>query len=255
MVQIFPPVEKKQNSAQKSNVRNADAATTKETQYKGMKVDSAKYIEMKTRLIDIAKSVGCDTHSSQMVNFFSDDDNWKGIIDAYDKEGGYPPENRPAVRKGFLKGWINYCDWADIYRFYCYAKISNDYPKLEANKNNCSKLKSALLSIGTEKPNAILDDSYMIQAYTEKEREYNGLYAQMGCDQWLIDEEKIKAEELAKRLEDEAQKQFEVAYDKTTGGDSGGDAGSTPKKNYLLYGFVGVAALLFIGIVIKKMKS
>lgn len=252
MVQIFPPTTEKKQSVQKSNVRNADATNTS-TEYKGMTVGGAKYIEMKTKLMDIAKSVGCDSRSSKMVNFFSDDDNWKAIIDTYDKFGDYPPANRPSVRKGWLKGWTNYCDWADIYRFYCYAKISLDYPKLEANKNNCTKLKSALLAIEAEKANAILDDTYMIEAYTDKEREYNGLNTQMGCEQWIIDEGKRKAEEMANRQEEGALKLQGSAYDDVTGG----DAGSTPdvKNNYLLYGFVGVAALLFIGIVIKKMKS
>ena len=232
--------------------KNATGGATGGT-YKGYTKTSANYLELKNKLIDIAKSVGCDSNkSATMVNFFSDDDNWIAIVDTYDKIGGYPMRNRTSVRPCWLCKWIDYCDWQDVYHFYSFAKISHEFPELEAEKNNCYQLKSALVSLEAVKANTILSDSSYQTAVEEKMAEYNALYASMACDKYIIDEEKRKAEEMSKRAQELAQKLQADAFDKASGNKP---TEGSKTSNYILYGFVGVAALVFVIVLVKKMKK
>lgn len=233
------------------NTRNASGTST--GNYKGYTKTSANYLELKNKLIEIAKSVGCDANKSAvMVNFFSDDDNWIAIVDTYDKVGGYPARNRPSVRPSFFKKWIDYCDWQDVYSFYSFAKISQEFPELQNDKNNCYQIKSALVSLEAVKANTILGDSSYQKAVEEKMAEYNALYASMSCDKFIIDEEKRKAEELAKRQLEAAQKAQGEAFDKASGNKP---TEGSKTSNYILYGFVGLAALVFVIVLVKKVKK
>jgi len=234
--------------------KNASGSTTAANSgtYKGYTKTSTNYLEIKNKLIEIAKSVGCDpTKSSVMVNFFSDDDNWNAIIDTYDKFS-YPMRNRPSVRPCFFCKWIDYCDWQEVYHFYNFAKVSFDYPELETDKNNCYQIKSALVSLETAKANSILGDASYKTALEEKISEYNSLFASMSCDKFIIDEEKRKAEELAKRQLEAAQKAQGEAFDKASGNKP---TEGSKTSNYILYGFVGLAALVFVIVSVKKVKK
>jgi hypothetical protein len=190
-----------------------------------------------------------------MVRFFSDSDNAKAIAEAEDKLGGAPPNNRPSTNSGwglFKKnsGWTDYCDWQAVYDFYNYAKITADFPKPPMVQSSCGVIKSALVGLESAKQNAIAsrDDLYK-KAIEIKISEYNALYASLNCDQYILDQERIKAEEMAKRQEILSAELQEKAFDKASG--------STPTEGsktgtYVLYGFVGLSAIIFLTVLLKK---
>jgi hypothetical protein len=206
-----------------------------------------------TEIIEAAKSLaGCKPQeSTTMVNFFSDADNVQAIAEAYDKFGGYPAKNRASYHTGvgFLGTWHDFCDFAPVYEFYCYAKISADFPKIAPNKSNCYKIKSALVGLETVKANAMLNDAVYQKAIETKISEYNALYASLSCDEYIINQEKIQAEEASLRTQENAAKLQAEAFDKASG--------TTPTQGsktgtYILYGFVGVSAIIFISVMLKK---
>ncbi len=209
---------------------------------------------MATEIIDAAKSLaGCKAQeSAKMVSFFSDPDNQKAIAEAYDKRGSYPPKNRASYHKGlgFLGKWYDFCDFEPIFDFYNYAKISADFPKPAMVQSSCGVIKSALVGLESAKQNAIAskDDGYK-KAIEIKISEYNAIYASLNCDQYIIDQERIKAEEMAKRQQILASDLQEKAFDKASG--------STPTEGsktgtYVLYGFVGLSAIIFLTVLLKK---
>jgi hypothetical protein len=190
-----------------------------------------------------------------MVNFFKDSDNARAIAEAADKLGGEPPNNRPSKNSGwglFKKnsGWTDYCDWQAVYDFYNYAKISFEFPKPSMNQSSCGVIKSALVGLESAKQNAIAsrDDGYK-KAIEIKISEYNAIYASLNCDQYILDQERIKAEEMAKRQELLAAELQEKAYDKASGNvaTEGSKTGT-----YVLYGFVGLSAVIFLTVLLKK---
>jgi hypothetical protein len=204
-----------------------------------------------TQIIEVAKSLlGCRPESATMVNFFSDADNVQAIAEAYDKFGGYPAKNRESWRGGGLFGsWHDYCDYDPVYEFYCYAKISADFPKIAANQSNCYKIKSALVGLETVKANAMLSDAVYQKAIEMKISEYNALFASLSCDEYIINQEKIQAEEASLRTQQNAARLQAEAFDKASG--------TTPTQGsktgtYILYGFVGVSAIIFISVMLKK---
>jgi hypothetical protein len=204
-----------------------------------------------TQIIEVAKSLlGCRPESATMVNFFSDADNVQAIAEAYDKFGGYPAKNRESWRGGGLFGsWHDYCDYDPVYQFYCYAKISADFPKIAANQSNCYKIKSALVGLETVKSNAMLSDAVYQKAIEMKISEYNALFASLSCDEYIINQEKIQAEEASLRTQQNAARLQAEAFDKASG--------TTPTQGsktgtYILYGFVGVSAIIFISVMLKK---
>lgn len=205
-----------------------------------------------------AKSLsGCRPRGEvdNMVNFFNDPDNARAISEAEDKLGGAPPDNRPSKNSGwglFKKnsGWTDYCDWQAVYDFYNYAKITADFPKPPMVKTSCGVIKSALVGLESAKQNAIAsrDDLYR-KAIEIKISEYNAIYASLDCDQYILDQERIKAEEMAKRQQLLASDLQEKAFDKASG--------STPTEGsktgtYVLYGFVGLSAIVFLTVLLKK---
>jgi hypothetical protein len=190
-----------------------------------------------------------------MVRFFSDRDNAMAIAEAADKLGGEPPNNRPSTNSGwglFKKnsGWTDYCDWQAVYDFYNYAKITADFPKPVMNQSSCGVIKSALVGLESAKQNAIAsrDDLYR-KAIETKISEYNAIYATLNCDQYIIDQERIKAEEMAKRQQLLASDLQEKAFDKASGNvaTEGSKTGT-----YVLYGFVGLSAIVFLTVLLKK---
>lgn len=206
-----------------------------------------------TEIVEIAKSLaGCkQRESAMMVNFFSDPDNAQAIAEAYDKFGGYPPKNRASYHTGvgFLGKWHDFCDYDPINEFYQYAKVSVDFPKIAANKANCYQIKSALVGLETVKANAMTYDVVYQRAIEKKISEYNALYASLACDQYIIDQEKIQAEAASLRTQKSAAELQAEAFDKATG--TTPTAGSKT-GNYILYGFVGLSAIVFLTVMLKK---
>jgi hypothetical protein len=109
-----------------------------------------------------------------------------------------------------------------------------------------------LVSLETAKANSILADTYYKTALEEKISEYNSLFASMSCDKFIIDEEKRQAEELAKREQELAQKLQAEAFDKASGNKP---TEGSKTSNYILYGFVGVAAIVFLIVLSKRVKK
>lgn len=190
-----------------------------------------------------------------MVRFFSDSDNAMAIAEASDKLGGDPPNNRPSTNSGwglFKKnsGWTDYCDWQAVYDFYNYAKVSADFPKPAMLQSSCGVIKAALVGLQDAKAAAIATkDDLARKAIDMKISEYNSVYASLNCDQYILDQERIKAEEMAKRQQVFASDLQEKAFDKASG--------STPTEGsktgtYVLYGFVGLSAIVFLTVLLKK---
>lgn len=206
-----------------------------------------------TEIIEIAKSLsGCkQRESATMVSFFSDPDNAQAIAEAYDKFGGYPPKNRASYHTGvgFLGRWHDFCDFDPINDFYNYARISVDFPKLTPSKANCYQLKSALVGLETVKANAMVSDKAYQKAIETKISEYNALYASLSCDQYIIDQEKIQAEAASVRTQEKAAELQAEAFDKASG--TTPTAGSKT-GTYVLYGFVGLSAIIFLTVMLKK---
>lgn len=210
---------------------------------------------MANQMVEIAQSVaGCRPKNEvdPMVQFFQDPDNQKAIEEAADKLGGYPARNRPSYHTGCcLWGkWHDFCDWEPIYDFYNYAKICADFPRPEKVQTNCGVIKSALVGLQDVKSSAVATkDDRKRKAVDIKIAEYNSLYASMDCDQWLLDQERKKAEEMAKREAAQAASLLEGAYDKASGNVA--TAGSKT-GTYVLYGFVGLSAIVFLTVLLKK---
>ena len=210
---------------------------------------------MANQMVEIAQSVGGCRPKNEvdpMVQFFQDPDNQKAIEEAADKLGGYPARNRKSEHHGCcLWGyWTDYCDWEPIYDFYNYAKVSVDFPKLQSVQTNCGIIKSALVGLQDAKSAAIsTKDDRRRRAIDMKISEYNSLYASLNCDQYLIDQERIKAEEAAKREQLLAAQLQADAFDKASGNVA--TAGSKT-GTYVLYGFVGLSAIVFLTVLLKK---
>lgn len=187
-----------------------------------------------------------------IINFFQDPDNAKAIAEAEDKLGGAPPNNRPSYHTGlgFLGKWHDFCDWEAVYTFYNYAKISSTFPKPANTQSSCGVLKSGLVGLQDAKAAAIsTKDDYARRAIDMKIAEYNSMYASLNCDQYILDQERIKAEEMAKRQERYAADLQAEAFDKASG--------TTPTEGsktgtYVLYGFVGLSAIVFLTVFLKK---
>ena len=206
-----------------------------------------------TEIIEAAKSLaGCKPReSATMVSFFSDPDNAAAIAEAYDKRGSYPPKNRASYHTGvgFLGRWHDFCDYDEINEFYQYAKVCVDFPRISANKANCYQIKSALVGLETVKANAMAYDVVYQRAIEKKISEYNALYASLACDQYIIDQEKAQAEAASLRAQEAAAELQSEAFDKASG--TTPTAGSKT-GTYILYGFVGLTAVVFLTVILKK---
>jgi hypothetical protein len=192
----------------------------------------------------------------RMVNFFNDSDNRMAIMEAADKLGGEPPNNRPSTNSGwglFKKnsGWTDYCDWQAVYDFYNYAKISAEYPKPSKNQaESCGDIKTALVGLESAKQTAIASgDTLYKKAIDMKISEYNSIYASLDCDQYILDQERIKTEEAIKR---QGLFSSELAADAFKDATDDPDAKGSQTGTYVLYGFVGLSAIVFLTVLLKK---
>jgi hypothetical protein len=107
-----------------------------------------------TNLTSIVDSYGCMSNYQEMKAFFASPSNAMGVQDAINKYG-LPVANRPSYNTGFglFKknwGWVDFCDWQNIAKFYQYAKLSVQFPKLTNPQIDCTKVASALLALNTQ---------------------------------------------------------------------------------------------------------
>ena len=203
------------------------------------------------QMVEVAQSLqGCSLEqSNKMVNFFNDSDNTAAIAEAFDKFGTYPPKNRASYKNSGLFGrWNDFCDFDPIYEFYCYAKISSEFPKPANNNSSCYKIKSALVGLETVKANAILSDAAYQKAIEIKISELNSIYSRLSCDQYIINQEKRKLEEASIREQKRSSALQADAFDKATGTIP---TEGSKKKTYILYGFSGLSAIVFIIALLK----
>ena len=187
-----------------------------------------------------------------MVRFFNDPDSARAIAEAEDKFGGSPSDNRPSYHTGlgFLGKWHDFCDWQPVYEFYNYALVAFDFPRPSNSQASCGVIKTALVGLESAKASAIATkDVYKRRAIDIKISEYNSIYASLNCDQYIIDQERLKAEEMAKRQELLAADLQSQAFDKASG--TTPTAGSKT-GTYVLYGFVGLSAVIFLTVMLKK---
>jgi len=187
-----------------------------------------------------------------MLNFFNDPDNARAIAEAADKKGGYPAKNRESYHTGLgmFGTWHDFCDYQPIYDFYNYARIAVDFPKINATQSNCYQIKTALVGLEAVKANALNgnDNSYLTAIQT-KITEYNAIYAALACDQYIINQEKAQLEAATLREQQAAADLQAQAFDKASG-----NTPTTGSKTgtYVLYGFVGLSAIVFLSVVLKK---
>jgi hypothetical protein len=192
-----------------------------------------------------------------MVNFFSNPNNNMAIIEAANKLGSEPPNNRPSTKRGGLglfqknSGWTDYCDWQAVYDFYNYAKISADYPKPAMNQaSSCGNIKSALVGLESAKQTAIATgDTLYKKAIDMKISEYNSIYSSLNCDQYINDQERIKTEEAIKRQELLSSQLAAEAFKDATDDPA---AQGSKTGTYVLYGFVGLSAIVFLTVLLKN---
>ena len=187
-----------------------------------------------------------------MLSFFNDKDNAMAIAEASDKKGGFPPKNRESYHTGvgFLGKWHDFCDFQPIYDFYNYARIAVDFPKVTAAQSNCYQIKSALVGLEAVKANALnKNDASFLNAIETKISEYNAIYASLACDQYILNQEKAQLEAATLREQKTAADLQAEAFDKASG-----NTPTTGSKTgtYVLYGFVGLSAIVFLTVILKK---
>jgi hypothetical protein len=107
-----------------------------------------------TSLTTIVDSYGCMSNYQDMKAFFANPTNSRGIQDAVNKYG-LPVENRKSYNTGFglFKknwGWVEFCDWQNIAKFYQYARISSQFPTLSNPQTDCTKVASAILALSSQ---------------------------------------------------------------------------------------------------------
>lgn len=213
---------------------------------------------LRQQLIDVAKTLGCTNGANnEWIAYFSNPDNIESIKDAYARYG-LPAKNRESWRsKGLFGKWHDYCDWGDTYKFWYFANISRDFPSLNPEaKVNCYSIQGYLTGLAAERVNADKEfavtadkDRHIrqLEAISDKENYYNGLYASINCDQFIAQQE---AEKLAKQREEALKKsqQSNIEVYQATAGASGGGT------KLALYGF-GAAAVIATIILLRKKSS
>lgn len=213
-------------------------------------------LSLRSQLIAVANELGCHPDKEQWVSYFSSPANISGLKEAYAKFG-MPAKNRKSWKEGgIFGGWHDYCDWGDVYRFYYYSKIAQDFPALNKDVlSNCNILKGFIQSLEQEKVNVdkeftIRNDNdrrvRQLEVINDKIGDFNGLYSSMNCDNWLADQErkKVAAERAAALAQSEKSN---ISVYKQTAQES---ASGTTK--IALYVLGGVAVLVGLMIIFKK---
>jgi hypothetical protein len=212
-------------------------------------------VTLRNQLVAVTNELACNADQQQWLSYFKSPSNISGMKEAYAKFG-IPPKNRKSERPCFFCKWIDYCDWGDVFRFYYYAKISQDYPALNPQvKANCNIIKGYIQALEQEK--VAVDKEFTIrndnqrrlrqlEVINDKLNDFNGLYSTMNCDNWIADQErkKVAAERAAALAQSEASN---ISVYKQTAEQS---ASGTTK--IALYVLGGVAVLVGLMIIFKK---
>jgi hypothetical protein len=126
-----------------------------------------------TSLTTIVDSYGCMSNYQEMKAFFANPTNARGVQDAINKYG-LPVENRKSYNTGFgiFKknwGWVDFCDWQNIGKFYQYARLSVQFPILFNPQTDCTKVASAILALNSQLANVanVTKDANIKTALTE----------------------------------------------------------------------------------------
>lgn len=207
-------------------------------------------LQLRQQLVDVAKTFWClEGKQVEWENYFNNPENIQSLKDAKSKYS-LPPKNRPAWRSGGLFGkWHNYCDWGDTYRFFYYAKISQDFPTINPqNKQNCYSIKGYLAGLEQERVNvtkqySITNDNErykrQMEVIGEKINDYNSLFSTMQCNQYIAEQDRLISEEQRKKALEQSQQINIGTFEKTSGTSGGG-------TKLALYVFGGAAALIGI---------
>jgi len=211
---------------------------------------------LRAQLVEVASLLWCTNgQQNEWISYFNNPTNIAGLKEARIRYG-IPPKNRPSVRSSGLFGkWTNYCDWGDVYRFWYYAKIAQDFPALNPNlKANCYIIKGYLQGleaerVSVEKAFAATSDAErhnrQLEVLADKINDMNSLYATMSCDNYIAEQDRIRvAQERAKALQQSSASNIQV-FQATSGASGGG-------TKIALYVFGGVAALITLMILRKK---
>lgn len=151
---------------------------------------------MANNLSAIVDSYGCMPEYKDMKAFFDNPSNSKGIQDAITRYG-MPVPNRESYNTGFglFKknwGWVDFCDWENIQKFYEYAKLSVSFPTLVGtNKDDCYKVKSAIDSLEEQRNSVnsfIKSENQRVSflaALSDKIADYNSFYGNNSCELYM----------------------------------------------------------------------
>ena len=217
-------------------------------------------MSLRQSLMDVANTLGCNTDTEQWKMFINNPSNISALKEAKAKYG-IPPKNRQSYHTGLgiFGKWHDFCDWGDLFRFYYYAKLSQDYPALNPDvKQNCTVIKGYLAGLENEKVNVdkeftIRNDNdrriRQLEAINEKISDFNSFYATMQCDTWLADQAAQKAAAARAAALAQSEKSNISVYQQT----AQQSASSTTK--IALYVLGGVGVLIGLMIIFKKKSS
>jgi hypothetical protein len=212
---------------------------------------------LRAELVAITNLLGCNSEYQQWVSYFNNPANIAGMKEAQTKYG-IPKRNRESYHTGLgiFGKWHDFCDWGDVFTFYYYSKISQDYPTLNPKvKSNCNIIKGYIQGLENEKVNVdkeftIRNDNdkriRQLEVLNDKLNDYNSLYANMNCDVWIADQERIKVEEARTKALKQSQESNISVYKQTA------EQSATGTTKIALYVLGGVAILISIMIFTRK---
>lgn len=212
---------------------------------------------LRAKMVEVTKLLGCHPDQPQWLSYFSSPAYISGMKEAFAKYG-IPAKNRESYHTGLgvFGSWHDFCDWGDVFRFYYYAKIAQDYPSLNPQiKANCNLIQGYIQGLEQEK--VFVDKEFTIrndnerrlrqlEVINEKLNDFNGLFSTMNCDNWIADQErqKVAAERAAALAQSEASN---ISVYKQTAQES-----ATGTTKIALYVLGGVAVLVGLMIIFKK---
>lgn len=212
--------------------------------------------QLRQQLVEIANTLGgCTDSQNEWVSFFNNPANAQAIKEAKGKYG-LPVKNRPSYKpSGLFTKWVDYCDWGDIFRFYYYAKLSQDFPALNPNNpQNCYSIKALLAGLEQERVNvgkqyAASNDNErykrQLEVIGEKVNDYNALFGTMACTQYMAEQDRIISEQQRIAALEKSQSINIDTFQKTAGTSGGG-------TKIALYVFGGAAVLVGIMFFAKR---
>lgn len=216
-------------------------------------------MQLRQQLVEIANTFGCTNGAqNEWVSFFNDPANIQALKEAKAKYG-LPPKNRPSYKpKGLFTKWRDFCDWGDTYRFFYYAKISQDFPAINPeNKQNCYLIKGYINGLEQERVSVtkqftITNDNErykrQMEVLGDKINDYNSLFTTMLCKQYMDEQDRLIAEKQRTEALEQSQDINIETFQKTAGTSGGG-------TKLALYVFGGAAALIGIMLLAARRRA